>query len=114
MHNRRNFLRNTSLMAFGGLILSRKGYASLLEKNALHPIGLQLYTLGGTIDDDVSGTLKKVAEIGYKDLESAFSVKGGYYGMTSKEFAKLTRDMGLSWVSHHVGGTPFKMPAGGF
>jgi sugar phosphate isomerase/epimerase len=101
-------------MALGGMILSRKGYASLLEKNALHPIGLQLYTLGGTIDDDVSGTLKKVADIGYKDVESAFSVKGGYYGMTSKEFAKLTKDMGLSWVSHHVIGTPFKMPPGGF
>jgi sugar phosphate isomerase/epimerase len=101
-------------MALGGLLLSRKGYASLFEKNALHPVGLQLYTLGGTIDDDVPGTLKKVAAIGYKDLESAFSIKGGYYGMTSKEFAKLTKDMGLSWISHHVGGTPFKIPAGGF
>src|SRR5450432_361016 len=114
MHNRRNFIRNSGALALGGLILSDRGYASLLEKYALHPIGLQLYTLGGTIDEDVPGTLKKVAEIGYKDLESAFSVKGGYYGMTSKEFANLTKNLGLSWVSHHVGGTPFKMPPGGF
>jgi sugar phosphate isomerase/epimerase len=114
MHNRRNFIRNSGVMALGGLLLSRKGYASLLEKYALHPVGLQLYTLGGTIDDDVPGTLKKVADIGYKDVESAFSVKGGYYGMTSKEFAKLTSDMGLSWVSHHTIGTPFKIPPGGF
>jgi hypothetical protein len=56
-------------MALGGLLLSGKGYASLFEKNALHPIGLQLYTLGGTIDLDVPGTLKKVADIGYKDVE---------------------------------------------
>ena len=34
--------------------------------------------------------------------------------MTSKEFAKQTKDLGLSWVSHHAGGAPFKMPAGGF
>jgi sugar phosphate isomerase/epimerase len=101
-------------MALGGLLLSGKGYASLFEKNALHPIGLQLYTLGGTIDLDVPGTLKKVADIGYKDVESAFSIKGGYYGMTPKEFAKLTKDLGLSWVSHHVIGTPFKIPPGGF
>jgi sugar phosphate isomerase/epimerase len=114
MHNRRNFIRNSGLMAMGGLLLSRNGYASLLERYALHPVGLQLYTLGGTIDDDVPGTLKKVADIGYKDVESAFSVKGGYYGMTSKEFAKLTKSLGLSWVSHHVIGTPFKMPPGGF
>jgi sugar phosphate isomerase/epimerase len=80
----------------------------------MHPVGLQLYTLMGVIDNDVPGTLKQVAAIGYKDLESAFSLKGGFYGMSAKDFAKLTRDMGLSWVSHHVGGAPFKMPAGGF
>jgi len=95
-------------------MLSRNSYASLLERYATHPVGLQLYTLGGTIDDDVPGTLQKVAAIGYKDLESAFSVKGGFYGMESKEFAKMTKDMGLSWVSHHAIGTPFKIPAGGF
>jgi hypothetical protein len=114
MHNRRNFIRNTGAMALGGLILSHRGFASAFGKDAIHPVGLQLYTLLGTIDNDVPGTLKIVSGIGYKDLESAFSLKGGYYGMTSKEFAKLTKDMGLSWVSHHVGGAPFKMPAGGF
>jgi hypothetical protein len=114
MYNRRKFFRNSGVLALGGLMLSGKGYASILGNHAMHPVGLQLYTLGGTIDEDVSGTLKKVAEIGYKDLESAFSVKGAFYGMTSQEFARMTMGMGLSWVSHHVGGAPFKMPAGGF
>ncbi len=114
MHNRRKFIRNSGAMALGGFLLSGRGYASFLEKPAMHPIGLQLYTMGGTIDDDVTGTLKKIAAIGYKDLESAFSIKGGFYGMTPKEFAKLTRDLGLSWVSHHVIGAPFVMPPGGF
>src|SRR5450432_212090 len=114
MYNRRKFFTNAGALTLGGIMLSGKGYASLLSKYAQYPVGLQLYTLGGTIDEDVPGTLKKVAEIGYKDLESAFSVKGGYYGMTSKEFANLTKNLGLSWVSHHVGGTPFKMPPGGF
>jgi len=95
-------------------MMSGKGYASLFEKFAMHPVGLQLYTMGGTIDDDVNGTLQKIAAIGYKDLESAFSIKGGFYGMKPKEFAKLTKDMGLSWVSHHVIGAPFVMPPGGF
>jgi sugar phosphate isomerase/epimerase len=114
MYNRRKFFRNSGALALGGLMLSGKGYASILGNYAMRPVGLQLYTLGGMIDDDVPGTLKKVAEIGYKDLESAFSVKGAFYGMTPKEFAKMTRDLGLSWVSHHVGGAPFKMPPGGF
>jgi sugar phosphate isomerase/epimerase len=114
MANRRKFIRNSGALALGGLILSGKGYASFLEKYAMHPIGLQLYTLGGSIDDDVPGALKKVADIGYKDVESAFSIKGGYYGMTSTEFAKLTKGFGLSWVSHHTVGAPFKTPPGGF
>ena len=114
MYNRRKFFRNSGALALGGLILSGKGYASWLGDYAMHPVGLQLYTLMGVIDEDVVGTLKKVKEIGYKDLESAFSLKGGFYGMTSKEFAKQTKDLGLSWVSHHAGGAPFKMPAGGF
>jgi sugar phosphate isomerase/epimerase len=114
MYNRRKFFRNSGALALGGMILSGKGYASMLGRYTMHPVGLQLYTLMGVIDNDVPGTLKEVAAIGYKDLESAFSLKGGFYGMTAKEFAKLTRDMGLSWVSHHVGGAPFKMPAGGF
>jgi len=114
MYNRRKFFRNSGALALGGLILSGKGYASLVSHFEMHPVGLQLYTLMGVIDNDVPGTLKQVAAIGYKDLESAFSLKGGFYGMSAKDFAKLTRDMGLSWVSHHVGGAPFKMPAGGF
>jgi Xylose isomerase-like TIM barrel len=114
MSNRRSFILNSGALALGGLMLTRKSYASVLGKYAMHPVGLQLYTLGGTIDDDVPGTLKKVAAIGYKDVESAFSVKGGFYGMTSVEFKKMTSDMGLSWVSHHVIGTPFKIPPGGF
>jgi sugar phosphate isomerase/epimerase len=114
MFNRRNFIRNSGAMALGGLILSRKGYASLLGNYAMHPVGLQLYTMGGKIEEDLPGTLKKIKEIGYIDLESAFSMKGGYYGLSSKDFAKLTKDTGLSWVSHHVGGAPFKMPPGGF
>jgi sugar phosphate isomerase/epimerase len=114
MFNRRSFILNSGALALGGLMLPRISNASLLRKYAMHPVGLQLYTLGGTIDDDVPGTLKKVAAIGYKDVESAFSVKGGFYGMTSVEFKKMTSDMGLSWVSHHVLGTPFKIPPGGF
>jgi sugar phosphate isomerase/epimerase len=64
------------------------------------------------MDDDTKGTLQKIAAIGYKEVESAFSRKGGFYGMKPKEFAKMVKDNGLSWQSHHVIGAPFKMPPG--
>jgi len=113
MHNRRSFLKHSGAFALGGLILGNKAVAAFNNK-ATHAVGLQLFTLFNTIDKDVPGTLKQISGVGYKEIESAFSMKGGYYGLSPKEFASLAKDSGLSWVSHHVGGAPFKMPPGGF
>src|SRR5260370_4686455 len=111
MSNRRDFLKLTGAAAFGTLAIGKQAQA-FFGNRAMHPVGLQLFTFFTTIDADVPGTLKKIAAIGYKEIESAFSMKGGYYGMKPKEFAALLKDNGLSWQSHHVLGTPFKMPAG--
>ena len=112
MSNRRNFLKKSGTIALGSLILTKEMRASFFAHAPIHPVGLQLYTLFNVIDADVKGTLKKVADIGYKEVESAFSKLGGFYGMKPKEFAALTKDIGLSWKSHHVIGAPFKMPPG--
>ena len=111
MYNRRGFLKNSGALAFGGLVLSQTGkflFNGAPVKNA----GLQLFTLFGVIEKDVPGSIKTISAIGYKEIESAFSMKGGFYGLKPKEFAALLKDNGLSWQSHHVLGTPFKIPAG--
>ena len=77
---------------------------------ASHAIGLQLFTLFPIMDDDPHGYLQKVAAIGYTEIESAFSKKGGFYGMKPREFAAMVKDLGMSWQSHHVLGAPFHMP----
>jgi sugar phosphate isomerase/epimerase len=111
MYNRRKFLQHTGLLMVGGMAISK--YAKNFYGNAgMRPVGLQLFTLFNFIDSDVEGALKKVAAIGYKEIESAFSKKGGYYGKKPKEFAKLVNDLGMSWQSHHVLGAPFKLPPG--
>jgi sugar phosphate isomerase/epimerase len=79
---------------------------------AMQPIGIQLFTLFGKIEEDVPGYLKNIAALGYTHLESAFSRKPGYYGMSPKEFKKMANDNGLTWSSHHVLGTPFVPPPG--
>lgn len=78
---------------------------------ALPEPGVQLYTFFNVIDNDVKGTLEQIAATGYKNIESAFSRKGGYYGFKPKEFSALLKDMGMTWKSHHVLGAPFKLPA---
>ena len=110
MQNRKEFLKLTTTAVLGSLILP-KGSQAFFRKNK-HAIGLQLYTLFNILDNDVKGNLTKVAAIGYTEIESAFSKKGGYYGMKPKEFAAVLKDLGLSWKSHHVLGAPFKLPPG--
>lgn len=61
-------------------------------------LALQLYSLREVFPADVAGTMKKVAEMGYKEVEFA-----GYYGLGSAEMKKLLDDCGLKAVSTHVG-----------
>jgi hypothetical protein len=109
--NRRKFLQGAGTLALSSIVLSGKA-SSLLKHKPLQPVGLQLFTFFGIIDDDVKGTLTQIAAIGYKEMESAFSKKGGYYGMTPKEFKAMVNDLGMTWKSHHVLGAPFKLPKG--
>jgi sugar phosphate isomerase/epimerase len=109
MIQRRKFLKQTSALALG-LLASRFANAqSLLNPMATTPVGLQLYTLGDLMTTDPKGTLQKLAAIGYKELETAGSQKGNYYGYTPKEFVAMAKDLGLHWRSAHVGGVAFTM-----
>jgi len=62
------------------------------------PIGLQLYTLGQAAAKDFEGTLKAVAEIGYREIELA----GGPPGKTVPEARKLFAKYGLTCPSVHT------------
>jgi sugar phosphate isomerase/epimerase len=110
MTDRRKFLQQSGTFALASVLLpqlSRSNY--FFGTNANQPIGLQLYTLGNLMTTDAKGTLEKLAAIGYKELESAGSQKGTWYGYTPKEFASLVKDAGMHWRSAHVGGSPFTM-----
>ena len=111
-YNRRKFIQSAGALTLGGIALSGRAAALLNNVEVQHPVGLQLYTFFGIIDEDVKGTLTKIAGLGYKEMESAFSKKGGYYGMSPKEFKAMVNDLGMAWTSHHVLGAPFKLPPG--
>lgn len=109
MNNRRSFLKSAAALTAGSFFFNKEILAAAAAKGMPAP-GLQLFTLFGVIDNDVPGSIKKVSDIGFKEIESAFSRKGGFYGMTAKEFSRLVKDNGMNWRSHHVVGAPFKMP----
>ncbi|WAC13029.1 sugar phosphate isomerase/epimerase family protein [Dyadobacter pollutisoli] len=110
--DRRRFLKQAGAAIAGGLILPAISKASGLFGNmaASWPIGIQLFTVFKPMNEDPEGTLKKIAAIGYQEVESAFSTRGGYYGYKPKEFKKLVEGVGLKWRAHHALGAPFKMP----
>ena len=66
--NRREFLRGSTLgmaAVAAGVGLTEHVWATPYGM----PIGLQLYTLRNELPKDLAGTLQKVAEIGYKEVE---------------------------------------------
>ena len=61
-------------------------------------VGLQLYTVRDQAEKDFLGTIRKVAEMGYKAVEFA-----GYYNTPAKELKALLEELGLDAPSTHVG-----------
>ena len=68
-----------------------------------YKMGLQLYTIRGPLAKDLDGTLKRVAALGYEEVESyGFDPDAmGYYRMPAKDFAQRLRDLNLTCVSGH-------------
>jgi sugar phosphate isomerase/epimerase len=62
------------------------------------PIALQLYTVRDETARDFAGTLRQVAQLGYRAVEFA-----GYGGLASDQMAELLADTRLRPVSTHVG-----------
>jgi len=60
------------------------------------PVALQLYTLRHEAEKDFEGTLRLVAEIGFKGVEFA-----GLHGRDPKEVASLLDSLGLQVCSNH-------------
>lgn len=98
-NTRRDFLKISGTAALGSLFIPNFLRAqSYPGKN----IGIQLYTVRKEMLADPTGTLKQLAKIGYKEIESAKSEKGNYYGLSPKEVRKVTNDLGIKLVSGHV------------
>ncbi|RRB02807.1 TIM barrel protein [Larkinella rosea] len=97
MTTRRDFLKTTGSLAAGALL-----YPTFSEAAKVKNVGIQLYTVRKEMLADAAGTLKKLAKIGYKELESARSDKGNFYGLQPKEIKKIAHDLGMNVRSGHV------------
>src|SRR5580704_3420742 len=62
------------------------------------PVGIQLYMVNADLTRDPAGTLKKIAQIGYSEVETA-----GWGKLSAAQFRDLLRDAGLRAPSAHFG-----------
>jgi len=97
---RREFLKVTGLAVAGTLLLPKLS-KSIAPKKA-RDVGVQLYTVRKEMIEDPIDTLKKLSAIGFRELESARSEKGNYYGLAPKEIKKIAGDLGMKIRSGHI------------
>jgi sugar phosphate isomerase/epimerase len=62
------------------------------------PVGIQLYMVNAELTKDPAGTLKKIAQIGYSEVETA-----GWGTLSAAQFRDLLREAGLRAPSAHLG-----------
>jgi len=96
--SRRTFLKNSGLTIAGAYLLP----SVLNNKSDNSIVGIQLYSVRDDMKKDPSGTLKKLASIGYKYVEHAGYYNGKFYGYSAEDFKKLLRDTGLKMDSGHT------------
>ncbi len=111
MTSRREFLRNTGAIAMSSILVPGmlKG-ASSVGRAKSKDIGIQVYTTNSFMGKDPKVTFQKLADIGFKNIETAFNPIGPYYGMKPRELKAMIEGMGMKWISHHVMGAPFRTP----
>lgn len=90
---RRTFLE-TSLGAAVAASLPPMAFAA---EHKIDKIGVQLYTVRSTMKTDFDGTVAKVAEVGYKEVEFA-----GYFDHSPKDIRALLDKNGLTAPACHV------------
>lgn len=101
-HDRRAFLKEVA--AAGGALALTGGFAPLpaqIAPNWKNQIGLELYTVRDLLAKDYEGTIARVAEMGYKEVEPA----DPYNKMEPKQYRALLDRHKLSMPSTHSGAT---------
>ena len=93
--NRRAFIGTAAGIAAGTLLSRRLGWAAGTHK--INKVGVQLYTVRDLMKDDFEGTIAKVAQIGYKEVEFA-----GYFGRTPQQVRAVLEKNGLTAPGTHV------------
>ena len=93
--DRRKFLGTALGAVTAATLLNRQGWAA--ANHRIHHLGLQLYTVRNQMKQDFEGTLAKVADVGYKEVEFA-----GYFDRSPQDVRTILDRHGLTAPSAHI------------
>ncbi len=106
METKREFLKKLGFLTVGSMVGGSMAKAASPRTNstllARKSVGLQLYSLGSELTDDVPAGLKRVVKIGFTSGEAAGYSNGKIYNYEMNEFRKIADDAGLKITGSHV------------
>ena len=88
---RKKFIQASAITVAGAALLPKSLFASPKSKTIT---GVQLYSVRDEMKNDPLGTLKKLAEMGYQNVEHANYVDRKFYGYAPKTLKKYW----VTWV----------------
>jgi sugar phosphate isomerase/epimerase len=94
--SRRRFLAQSAATGAGALLAAQLP-AVVSAMPAVGPAGIQLYAVKDSLSADPAATLRRLKEIGYREVETA-----GFAGLTARAFRRLLDDNGLVAPSAHL------------
>lgn len=108
--NRRQFLKQAGMLTSGFSVIPTLAFSCKSSQNPFPKPGLQLFTVRDAMDINPEEALARVAELGYKEMETAsYAPDSGFYGMDIKRFSDVLQQNGLNAPSGHYGfGAPDK------
>ena len=95
---KRTLISVVMLLAVSTFVLMNFSSCKPAGKN----IGLQLYSIRDSINNDVPAAIAKVADMGYTFVEPAGYRDGKFYGMDPVEFKALCEANGMHVLSSHT------------
>ena len=95
MTNRREFIQ---MAGVGMLAITTPDFLKMPAVAGRHRVAVQLYTIRDAISKDFRGSLKRLADLGFKNVETAFWPKD----ISIETAAKTLKELGLNVTSCHV------------
>ena len=101
--NRREFINKSAAVLALSTLVGQQACADSAAKGNKGRIGIQLYSVKDELPKDFMGTLKKIAAMGYAEVEP-YGFKGDkFLNHTMKEFKAIVNDLGMTISSVHSG-----------